>query len=143
MPLLYLSTYFEKDKNLYYDNLTRVRTHNDINQWIKYFLVGIAQTAEQAVITLSKVIDLKITTEQLIQSKFGKRIKTGLLLYQYLLKQPVVTIKVVQEICSLTPKSAGDLVALFEQENILAELTGQYRNRVFFYEHYLNLFEPK
>jgi len=33
-PLLYLSSYFEKDKNLYYDNLTRVRTHNDILQWI-------------------------------------------------------------------------------------------------------------
>ena len=36
-PLLYLSSYFEKDKNLYYDNLTRVRTHNDMLQWIKFF----------------------------------------------------------------------------------------------------------
>ena len=36
-PLLYLSSYFEKEKNLYYDNLTRVRTHNDMQQWIKFF----------------------------------------------------------------------------------------------------------
>lgn len=96
-PLLYLSSYFEKDKNLYYDNLTKVRTHNNMSQWIKYFLVGIAQTAEQAVETLSKVLDLKINTEQLIQHEFGRRIKTGLLLHTYLLKQPVVSIKEVGE----------------------------------------------
>ena len=40
-PLLYLSEYFEINKELYYDNLTRVRTHNNMLQWIKYFLVGI------------------------------------------------------------------------------------------------------
>jgi Fic family protein len=142
-PLLYLSSYFENNKNLYYDNLTRVRTHNEMLQWIKYFLVGIAQTAEQAVNTLSKIIDLKLQTEQLIQSTFGKRIKTGLVLYNYLLKQPLVTIKNVQEICNLTPKYAGELVRFFEEKNILKEFTGQHRNRIFIYEAYLNLFEKK
>lgn len=142
-PLLYLSSYFENDKNLYYHNLTKVRTHNDMLQWTKYFLVGIAQTAKQAVETLSKVIDLKANTEQFIQNKFGKRIKTGLALHQYLLKQPVITIKNVQEECHLTPKSAGDLVHLFEQEKLLVELTGQFRNRVFVYEPYLSIFESK
>lgn len=142
-PLLYLSSYFENNKNLYYDNLTRVRTHNEMLQWIKYFLVGIAQTAEQAVNTLSKIIDLKLQTKQLIQSTFGKRIKTGLVLYNYLLKQPLVTIKNVQEICNLTPKYAGELVRFFEEKNILKEFTGQHRNRIFIYEAYLNLFEKK
>ncbi len=140
-PLLYLSSYFEKNKNLYYDNLTRVRTHNDMLQWIKYFLVGIAQTASQAVKTLSNIIELKSKTEKLIQNEFGKQIKTGLTLHNYLLKQPVVTIKEVQEICKLSPKYAGELVKIFEEKNILTELTGQFRNRIFIYEQYLNLFE--
>lgn len=140
-PLLYLSSYFEKDKNLYYDNLTRVRTHNDILQWIKYFLVGIEQTAKKGVETLSKIIDLKLNTEQMIQAKFGKRIKTGLLLHNHLLKQPLITIKEVQEVCNLSPKYAGDLVLLFEQKKILNEFTGQFRNRIFMYQTYLNLFE--
>lgn len=139
-PLLYLSSYFENNKNLYYDNLTRVRTHNDILQWIKYFLVGIAQTAQQAVDTLSQVIELKNNTDQFIRDEFGKRIKTGLLLHNYLLKQPVVTIKEVQTICNLTPKNAGDLVNLFEQKKLLVEFTGQFRNRNFVYEPYINLF---
>ena len=84
-PLLYLSSYFEKEKNLYYDNLTRVRTHNDMIQWIKYFLVGVAQTAKQATLTLSSIVSLKSENERIIQSQFGKRIKSGLLLHNYLL----------------------------------------------------------
>jgi Fic family protein len=40
-PLLYLSDYFEKNKTLYYDNLTFVRTKNDLGQWIKFFLTGV------------------------------------------------------------------------------------------------------
>lgn len=142
-PLLYLSSYFEKDKNLYYDNLTRVRTHNNLLQWIKYFLVGITQTAEQATETLSKMIEHKLHTEQIIQTEFGKRIKTGLILHQYLLKQPLVSIKEVQEVCNLSAKNAGDLVNLFEQKKLLNEFTGQHRNRIYIYEAYLNLFEPK
>jgi len=50
-PLLHLSQYFEQNKGLHYDNLIRVRTHNDMLQWIKYFLVGVEQTASKAVNT--------------------------------------------------------------------------------------------
>ncbi|MCO5250908.1 MAG: Fic family protein [Candidatus Kapabacteria bacterium] len=139
-PLLYLSSYFEKDKNLYYDNLTRVRTHNDILQWIKYFLVGIALTAKQAVETLSNIIELKIESEHMIQNEFGKRIKTGLILHNNLLKQPLVDVKDVQEICGLSPKAAGDLINLFEQKQLLKEFSGNHRNRIFIYEPYINLF---
>lgn len=139
-PLLYLSSYFEKDKNLYYDNLSRVRTHNDMLQWIKYFLVGIAQTAENATETLNKIIGLKAKTEQTIQSELGKRIKVGLLLHNHLLQSPLVTVKEVQELCSLSPKSAGELVSIFVKKQILKEFTGQFRNRIFIYEPYINLF---
>lgn len=139
-PLLYISSFFEEDKNLYYDNLTKVRTHNDIIQWVKYFLVGIAQTSQKAVDTLSKIIDLKSKDEQLIQLEFGKRIKSGLILHKYLLEQPLVSVKDVEEACELSPKAAGELVNLFVQKQILKEQTGQYRNRIFIYQSYLNLF---
>lgn len=139
-PLLYLSAFFEKEKNLYYDNLTRVRTHNDMLQWLKYFLVGIEETARQASKTLSKVISLKNETDILIHKNFGKRIKVGLSLFQHLLKQPLVSIKEVQKICNLSPKAAGELVKLFEEHELLKEFTGNYRNRIFSFDKYLNLF---
>ena len=140
-PLLYLSSYFEKDKNLYYDNLTKVRTGNDISQWIKYFLVGIAQTSQKAAETLGDIIELKMKTEQLIQAEFGRRIKSALLLHNYLLEQPLVSIKEVQKTCGLSPKAAGELVNLFEEKQVLKEYTGKHRNRIFIYEAYLNLFD--
>ena len=139
-PLLYLSSYFEKEKNLYYDNLTRVHTHNDILQWLKYFLVGIAQTARQAVQTLSNIIELKAADEKKIHTVFGKRIKAGLQLHNYLLQQPVVNIKEVQEVCNLSPKAAGELVAAFENNKMLREFTGQPRFRIYMYDPYLDLF---
>ena len=72
-PLLYLSSYFEKNKSHYYDNLTVVRTKNDMNQWIKYFLLGIESTSENAVDTLSKVLILKDELERRIILKFGRK----------------------------------------------------------------------
>jgi Fic family protein len=140
-PLLYLSSYFEKDKSLYYDNLTKVRTSNDITQWIKYFLVGVVKTSQKAAETLGNIIELKNNTEQLIQQKFGKRIKSALLLHNYLLEQPLVSVKQVQETCGLSPKAAGELVRLFKENELLKEFTGQHRNRIFIFESYLKLFD--
>lgn len=139
-PLLYLSSYFEQDKNLYYDNLTRVRSRNELLQWIKYFLTGITQTSKKATETLSKILELKSNTERMIQQDFGKRIKAGLILHDALLKQPLLSIKEVQTICNLSAKSAGELVKLFEDNGLLKEFTGHFRNRIYSYEPYLNLF---
>ena len=138
--MLYLSNFFEKEKNLYYDNLTRVRTHNDMIQWIKYFLVGVAQTARQSAQTLRNVISLKAEHERIIQTQYGKRLKTGLLLHNYLLKQPLLTVKDVQLVCDLSPKAAGDLINIFVEKQMLQEYTGQSRNRIFAYKPYLELF---
>jgi Fic family protein len=139
-PLLYLSRYFEADKNLYYNNLTKVRTQNDIKQWIKYFLVGVAETSAKSVETLKKVIEIKNSNEETIKNEFGKRITSAFILHNYLLIQPVVNIKDVQNQCSLTAKSAGELVRLFEEKGILVEYSGQFRNRMYYYKNYINQF---
>lgn len=139
-PLLYLSQYFESDKSLYYDNLMRVRTHHDMKQWIKYFLVGIVETSQKAVHTLSNILAMKDSHEKMIKEKFGKRIKTGLLLHQHILHKPVITLKEAQNLLELSPKATGDLIKLCEQYGLLREATGRFRNRVFLYFDYLNLF---
>lgn len=136
-PLLYLSRYFEADKNLYYNNLTKVRTQNDIKQWIKYFLVGVAETSKKSVETLKKVIEIKNSNEEIIKNEFGKRITSAFILHNYLLIQPVVNIKDVQNKCNLSAKSAGELVRLFEEKGILVEYSGQFRNRMYYYQNYI------
>ncbi len=139
-PLLYLSAFFEKNKSLYYDNLTFVRTKNDMKQWIKYFLVGIAETAENGTQTLSRIIDLKARLESDIISNFGRRANNAGLLLGYLFKKPVIHVNHVKDLTQSTYKTANDLVTSFVEAGILKEMTGQSRNRVFVFEEYLKLF---
>ena len=139
-PLLYLSLYFEKNKNLYYDNLSRVRTHNDMLQWIKYFLVGIEQTATLAVDTLSNILKLKESLENEMRSTLGRRSSSALNLLTALFKEPIITIDQAAKICKLSYKAANDLVTKMQENNYLKEVTGQSRNRIFIFEPYLNIF---
>lgn len=139
-PLLYLSDYFEKNKNLYYDNLSFVRTKNDIIQWIKFFLTGVIQTSENSVDTLKKIMELKSSIEKNTIITLGRRSKQALIFFHYLFGKPVVTIKEVQSAVELSPKAANDLVKVFIENQILTEITGYQRNRVFVFEKYLRMF---
>ena len=139
-PLLYLSDFFEKNKSLYYDNLTLVRTKNDLGQWLKYFLVGVIETAEKAVSTLKKIVDLKADIEQNRIQSFGKRGRHGQLLLASLFSKPILNVKDIQEITGLSPKAAYDLVEAFLESGILKETTGYQRNRVFIFEEYVRMF---
>lgn len=139
-PLLYLSTYFEKNKGLYYDNLTFVQTKHDMTQWLKYFLVGVAETAQQATDTLSKVLALKVKFENKVNINFGRKSNSALVLLNYLFQHPIVDVREVQEVTKLSYKAANDLVADFIKAKIVKETTGQSRNRLFSFDEYLKLF---
>jgi Fic family protein len=139
-PLLYLSVFFEKNKQLYYDNLTLVRQKNDMRQWLKYFLVGIEQTAGDAVATLTRIFKLKADIEQNLQQQFGKRSVNALLLLQHLFKHPVINVEQAASVCNTNYRPANELVAQMCQHNILKEMTGQSRNRLFVFEPYLRIF---
>lgn len=139
-PLLYLSSYFEKNKSLYYDNLMLVREKNNMLQWFKYFLVGIEQTATLAVNTLSNILGLKAEIEQNLRTKFGRRSANAQILLNALFKHPVTDVEQAQKICNLSYKAANDLVADMCKHGILIEITGQSRNRMFMFSSYIATF---
>jgi Fic family protein len=139
-PLLYLSTFFEKNKVLYYDKLQFVREKNEISSWLKYFLTGVYETADQAANTLSEMITLKENLESEICLDMGRRTQSALTLLQQLFKHPVVQVKNVEQICQLSTKAANDLVAAFTQKGYLAEFSGQRRYRIFRFDPYLKMF---
>lgn len=140
-PLLYLSSYFEKRKDLYYDNLSNTRVKNDLLQWIKYFLAGVEQTASQAVSKLSSMIKLKENLENNIRQNYGRRSVNAIQLLHSLFKKPIVTIDQASTICNITYKAANDLVRKMNEDKIVIETTGHNRNRIFVFESYLSLFD--
>ena len=139
-PLLYLSEFFEKNKNLYYDNLELVRAKNDLGQWLKFFLTGVIQTAGNGVDTLHKITELKATIEREKILLMGKRARQASVFLHALFSKPVVTTKDVQNITGLSFPAANDLVQAFLTAGILKRTTGYQRNRVFVFEDYLKLF---
>lgn len=139
-PLLYLSAYFEKNKSLYYDNLTFVRTKNDMKQWLKYFLVGVIETAEKSSQTLSNILEMKDRFEKKINSEFGRKSQRAMILLRFLLKKPIINVNQAKEETKLSYNAANSLITDFLNAGFLKEVTGYNRNRVFVFDEYLKKF---
>jgi len=139
-PTFYLSDFFEKNKGAYYDALTVVRISNNIEHWIKFFLVGVAETAKNGKSTFEKIITLRHNSEQKIMS-LGKRAKIGQELLKNLYSQPILNTKQIAERLQITHPSASALAKKFEKIDIFKESTGFKRNRLFVFSEYLKLFE--
>ncbi|SDZ76056.1 Fic family protein [Psychroflexus halocasei] len=139
-PILYLSDFFEKNKDLYYENLTRVRTQNDMKQWLKFFLVGIIETAKKGVETFDEILKLKQNSEFNIQT-LGSRANNAQKILQYLLTRPVIDAKKVEEVAQVSNRTAYNLISDLEELGILEEITGSKRGKLYVFKKYLNLFE--
>ena len=138
-PILYLSDFFERNQTLYYDNLMRARTHDDIKQWLKFFLVGIIETAKNGVQTFGEILKLKQHTELNIQT-LGSRASNAQKVLHYLLKRPIIDVTKIIEITEVSPKTAYNLITDMEALGIIQEVTGGKRSRVYVFKEYLNLF---
>ena len=138
-PILYLSDFFEKHRNLYYDNLMRVRTHNDINQWFKFFLTGIIETSKNGVETFNSIMHLSKSTEEEI-TKLGARSADAHKIIDYLYSNPVIDAQKVGSIINKKPQSAYQLINKLENLKILREITGSQRNRLYVFDDYLEIF---
>ena len=139
-PALYLSGFFEKHRLLYYDHLTRTRTHNDLNQWLKFFMTGVIQTAVASIQTFRDIATLKEDLEDQLVS-LGKRQVNARQLLRFLFSKPVTNAaEVIQEIHVSAP-TAHSLLAEFMRLGIVVEVTGYQRNRSFHFKRYLDIFK--
>jgi Fic family protein len=139
-PALYLSDFFERNRRLYYDNLTIVREKNDLNRWLTFFLVGILETAQNSIETFNQIIKLRRVVEETKLIQFGKRIPKAKLLLNYLYSKPIVDMNEISTVLDVDISTAQRLLKDFEKLNILKEKTGFKRNRIFVFEEYLRLF---
>ncbi|MEI8339611.1 MAG: Fic family protein [bacterium] len=140
-PTLYISDFFEKHRPQYYDGLSRVRETNDLEHWLRFFLTGVLETAKSSRQTLEKIIDLRKKYEMTIEKGMGvKRQKLGKELLRLLFSKPVVTIRDIESLLSVTFPTASAIAKDFERLGLFTEKTGFKKDRMYCLTEYINLF---
>jgi len=139
-PILYLSDFFERNRNLYYTNLMKVREQNDIEQWFKFFLVGVIETAKSSIDTFDKILKLQKEVDEKLQ-KLGSRAKNARIVISYLYQRPLIDVNKVKDITNISMPSAYKLTTELENVNILEEITGGKRGKQYRFTNYINIFK--
>lgn len=138
-PVLYLSDYLEKHRTDYYNNLTLVRTQNNISRWFKFFLTGVIETAKSGVETFDRILQLQQDVNERLQ-QLGGRAANAHKVLESLYSDPVLNADDVKRITGLTKPSVYALINELERLGILHEMTGAKRGRIYIFKEYVNLF---
>ncbi|HZJ36443.1 MAG TPA: Fic family protein [Gillisia sp.] len=138
-PIFYLSDFFERNRQLYYDNLMNVRTKNDLKQWFKFFLVGIIETAKNGIETFDAVLKLKKEVEEKIQ-KTNNRSHHLLSIMEFLYQKPIVNAIKIVELTNVSQPTAYKILEELVSMSVLKEITGGKRGKVYVFDDYIKLF---
>ena len=137
-PLLYLSYYFKKNRQEYYDRLNMVRETGNYEQWVDYFLRGVEGIAGAAMDTARQILELQTSHRRLLwEKKFSSPIAVGIL--EQLFYTPTISIAQIADRFDVSYQSASTLVAQLEKVKILRETTGRKRDKRYVYSDYLNI----
>lgn len=138
-PLLYLSVFFKRYRQIYYEKLQQVRVTGDWEAWLLFFADAVAATAAQAVETAQQLNQLRERDKQRI-SILGRQTGSARLILDALFELPIVTVSKLAEKTRLSQATINKtLLALENELGIVKEITGQKRSRVYIYSEYIKL----
>jgi Fic family protein len=139
-PVLYLSHYFRRYRSTYYELLQGVRTAGAWEEWLTFFLDGVAEVSAQAAATARRVLALREEHRSAITDSLGRAAANALRVLEQLYERPIVAVSDVQRIADTSYPAANQLVARLVGLGVLSEATGNARNRRFAYQSYIDLF---
>lgn len=144
-PVLYLSHWFKRHRQEYYDRLQAVRDRGEWEAWLAFFLRGVEQVSTEATDTVRRVLDLRERHRAAITDRLGRAAGNGHRVHEALFHRPIVTVETVRELTGLSFAPANELVKRLVGIGILREITGYSRNRRFQYDEFVRLFttEPE
>jgi len=140
-PVLYLSHYFKQHRQTYYELLQATREAGAWEDWLAFFLKGVSEVSQQAAETARRILALRETHRNLITGNLGYAAGNGHRVLDRLFERPITSVKEVTALTGTTYTAANQLVERLVQAGILAEITGQARNRRFRYDAYVRLFD--
>jgi Fic family protein len=139
-PVLYLSYYFKKHRQTYYDLLQATRDRGDWESWLAFFLKGVTEVSKEAANTARQILALREEHRTMIDNNLGRAAGNGHRVLENLYMRPIVSVNQVRELIGTTYPAANQLVDRMAQIGIISEMTGHARNRLFYYTPYIRLF---
>ncbi len=138
-PLLYLSFYFKKHREEYYNLLMKVRLNGEFKEWIKFFLKGVIEVSNEATTAAKEIITLKEDLiKMLIERKIGSGYAVGLV--ELLFSMPIVTSKDVQNKLGIRSKDTlSRLLEKFVKAGIIEEVSGKKRYKKYMFSEYIDI----
>ena len=142
-PVLYLSHYFKANRDEYYEHLQNIRNEGAWEAWLKFFLRGVVDVSQEATQTARAIVNLRETDRDKIIHELGRVAGNALKVHELLFRFPLVSVNPVADMLEVSFTSANRLVERLVDIGVLAEATGNARNRVFQYQNYINIFSDK
>lgn len=139
-PVLYLSHYFKQHRTEYYEHLQAIRDHGRWEQWLAFFLRGVASVSGEATETARHILALRENHRSAVTAQLGRAAGNGHRVLESLYQRPILSVAEVQTLTGTTFTAANSLVSRLVKEGILQEVTGHRRNRVFCYTSYISIF---
>jgi Fic family protein len=139
-PVLYLSHFFKQHRQEYYELLQATREQGSFEEWLEFFLTGIAEVSAEATNTVRSILALRERNRGLIAGRLGRAAGNGHLVIEHLFEHPIVSVNEVRNLIGITYPAANQLVERLAEIGILVEITGRSRNRRFRYDPYIGLF---
>jgi Fic family protein len=137
-PLLYLSLYFKTHRSRYYDLLQRVRTDGAWEEWLQFFMEGMAATAQEAAETATRILHLFSTDREKIQ-KLGRSSSSALRVHEYMQRKPIANIAATAKALKISIPTVTLALNHLVRIGIVEEVTGKRRDRLFTYSRYFNI----
>ena len=137
-PILYLSLYFKSNRQVYYDLLTSVRTSGNWEAWVEFFLTGVKDTSEQAIVSARRLIALLEADRKKIEA-LGRTAASVLRVFHYAQTHPILAIAPTAENTGSTFPTVASAIDHLQRLGILHEITGRQRHRLFAYRGYMNI----
>jgi len=140
-PVLYLSHYFKRYRQEYYDRLQSIRDRGTWEDWLSFFLKGVVEVSKEATDTARRILALREDHRHTITESLGRVAGNGHRVLDHLYDHPIVSVNEVRNLIGTTYPAANDLVGRMKDIGVLEEITGQARNRRYSYRRYIELFQ--
>jgi Fic family protein len=139
-PVLYLSHFLKQHRQEYYDRLQSIRDIGDWEGWLRFFLRGVAEVADEATATSRAIVRMREDHRNLLIGALDRGAANGLRLLESLYQRPIFTVTNVVELLGLSKQAANTLTEKLVGLGLVREITGNPRYRVFRYDPYIKLF---